>query len=575
MKTQPPFRNGVQGNALVVTMIMCGVALLTVAGIMSWSGGTARLTGRSNQYSRSVAAAEAATEKAMSALNSDFLSGGEGLVDANMNTYRALVPTSTDSSYWANWQFQDAQGHLNQTYVTEVSVSNFTVLAPPYAGLYGYVSTYDLISDASEVSDLQSVVAGSFQEVQLTRIPIFQFSMYSSDDMEISCGEPFTIDGPVHSNGSLYSEPDNVMVFNNNVSVVNTIYFAREPLDTRPPPAGSVVYSMGTSTNVAALTLPIGMTNTSQAIQQIIQPPPAGESTTSALGRLRYYNQADMIIKVTPTGISATSGLFNSFLTSIPSNELALFANTTNSFHDARESKTVQPLDIDVGMLTKWSATNKDLRSALGSRDVSSIYVYDLRPDSATALPAVRVRDGLVLPSLGLTVATSRPLYVLGNYNQTNNSNLYTSNTITSRPASLVGDAVTILSPAWSDANSSSLNNASPNDNVNAAIIAGAVYTTLGHYSGGMENFQRFLENWSASTYTYNGSLVKMFASVYATNVWGKANVYNPPTRQYYFDLNFNDPSKLPPLTPSLQTIFRNRWATLAANQTKATNTPW
>ena len=101
----------------------------------------------------------------------------------------------------------------SQHFVNEASVSNFTVLTAPYAGLYGYISTYDVVSDASEITDLQSVVGGVLQEVQLTRIPIFQFGMYSSDDMEISCGQPFYIDGPVHSNGSLYTELDNVMVF--------------------------------------------------------------------------------------------------------------------------------------------------------------------------------------------------------------------------------------------------------------------------------------------------------------------------------------------------------------------------
>ena len=140
-----------------------------------------------------------------------------------------------------------------------------------------------------------------------------------------------------------------------------------------------------------------------------------------------------------------------------------------------------------------------------------------------------------------------------------------------------MGDAITILSPSWVDANSASslASRVASSNTVNAAILAGAVYTTLGNYSGGMENFQRFLENWSSATYTYNGSLVKMFASVYATNAWGKANVYNPPTRQYSYDLNFNDPAKLPPLTPSLQIIYRNRWAAIAANQVTATNVAW
>jgi hypothetical protein len=284
-----------------------------------------------------------------------------------------------------------------------------------------------------------------------------------------------------------------------------------------------------------------------------------------------------MIITVSNSGASATSGLFNSFATAIPSNELALFVTTTNSFYDWRETKTVHPLDINIGKLTSWSATNKDLRIALGSRDVTSIYVNDTRSNTSTILPAVRVYNGTVLPSLGLTVATARPMYVFGNYNQTNPAYLNTTNTTTTRPASLVGDALTILSPAWLDSNSSNalVARTATSNTVNAAIIAGAVYTTLGHYSGGMENFPRFLENWTPATITYNGSMVKMFASVYATNAWGGKNVYNPPTRNFYLDPNFNNPSLLPPLTPSLQTIYRSQWSTVAVNQVTATNTPW
>ena len=233
------------------------------------------------------------------------------------------------------------------------------------------------------------------------------------------------------------------------------------------------------------------------------------------------------MVNVTSAGVTATSGRFNSFATAIPTNEVALFVTLTNSFYDGREAKTVTPVDINVGMLSPWSATNKTLRSALGSRDVSSIYINDSRAGTASTLPAVRVYNGLTLPSLGLTVATAEPIYVWGNYNQPNAANLGTTNTTTTRPASLVGDALTILSPNWTDANSvNALGNRKATDaTVNAAIIAGAVYTTQGHYSGGMENFPRFLENWSPATLTYNGSMVKMFASVYATNVWGKNNV--------------------------------------------------
>ena len=91
-------------------MIMSGVALAILASVMAWSASSARLTHRSIQYTRSVAAAEAATEKVMAQVTRDFHSGGENLVVNNLNSYRLnTVPTTADSPYWANWQFDDGK----------------------------------------------------------------------------------------------------------------------------------------------------------------------------------------------------------------------------------------------------------------------------------------------------------------------------------------------------------------------------------------------------------------------------------------------------------------------------------
>jgi lipoprotein-anchoring transpeptidase ErfK/SrfK len=83
-------------------------------------------------------------------------------------------------------------------------------------------------------------------------------------------------------------------------------------------------------------------------------------------------------------------------------------------------------------------------------------------------------------------------------------------------------------------------------------------------YSGGAENFPRFLEDWNTSTgkktFTYNGSMVVLFPSQYATSPWGMANVYDPPARNWAFDLNFMDAKKLPPGTPSVSTLIRGTW---------------
>ena len=565
------------GSALLMTMIISATALLILAGALAWCATNTRLTARSNQLAQSIAAAEGATEKVLTQVSRDFQNGGERMVLNNLAGYPSIVPTAADSAYWSGWEFSDGNGNVGQTYVALGGWTNYVVLNSAFAGLKGFITPCTIISNARQPNAFQNVIGAVMQQLQLAVIPIFQFAMYTSGDMEISCGQPFTITGRVHSNGQLYVEPDNAMTFLSSVTAVGSVLFQRSPLDTRGPPAGTVVYAIPPLSNVQALNLPIGISNSPTAVREIIEPPPAGEDPNSPMGRLRFYNLADMLVIVSNTTISASSGLFNGCATTIPTNQWPLFVSTTNSFWDARESKTVESIDLNVGNLTAWSLTNNNLRPALGSRDVSSVYVLDRRTLPGTQLGAVRVTNGRQLPSLGLTVATSSPLYVLGHFNQPSTPNLGTPNTSTTEPASLVGDAITILSVNWSDSNSTApvaSRGAGPTT-VNAAILAGAVDTTQGHYGGGMENFPRFLETWgSANPFTYNGSMVKMFPSLYATNMWGGTNVYAPPQRNWAYDTNFENGAKLPPLTPGLQTVNRSSWSTLAPNQTATTAGP-
>lgn len=223
---------------------------------------------------------------------------------------------------------------------------------------------------------------------------------------------------------------------------------------------------------------------------------------------------------------------------------------------------------MDVGRLRDWSRTNTSLRGLLG-RDVRLLYVLDQRTLPSGNLGAVRLVNGASLPAQGLTVATERPIYVQGHYNAPDPSQRGTTNTAATLPASLVGDSITILSTAWQDANSSApvASRTAANTTVNAAFLAGIVETkTFNSYSGGVENFPRFLETWGSSrTFTYNGSMVVMFPSRYATNRWGLGNIYSPPARNWSFDLNFTDSSKLPPGTPEVRTLIRSQWAIVPA----------
>jgi hypothetical protein len=318
------------------------------------------------------------------------------------------------------------------------------------------------------------------------------------------------------------------------------------------------------------------------------------------------FNQVDLIISNSASGINGSS-VYGSNITIYYENQynygyLSLVTNdmvvtniiaglpqTTNripyysfvtnaTFYDFRESKTVQALQIDVAKLGKW-LTNElpgggyvwTLKNTTGSTDkghpIDSIYVYNNVPLTTAQLPAVRVVNGAKLPSamiyafpiFGLTIATPQPLYILGNYNvQTNGGSpvLGSTNTASTYPAALMADAITILSTTWSDNYNSStpLSSRIPGDTtVNAAILTGIVPTVptiSGNYSGGVENFLRLLEDWNGGiTLTYNGSIVVMFASQYATNYWGNSSYYGAPNHNWSFDQNFAN-GLLPPLTP-------------------------
>jgi hypothetical protein len=79
---------------------------------------------------------------------------------------------------------------------------------------------------------------------------------------------------------------------------------------------------------------------------------------------------------------------------------------------------------------------------------------------------------------------------------------------------------------------------------VNAAIVAGTTASNGTRYSGGGENFVRFLEDWAkagGAHFTYYGSMVQLYRSQQATGAWQApgGNTYKSPFRHWYYDPNF------------------------------------
>jgi hypothetical protein len=512
----------------------------------------------------------------------------------NLTPYQLTVPTTYMTTGWPlEYQFTDTNNVVDHTTVVAGVQSVQTNIDPQLPNLYGMVFPCRVASFAKRLGTPgYDVAAGVQQDFNLVIIPIFQMEAFYSLDLEINPGPQMQITGKVHGNANMFLAPQTGLEFVDGVETVGKVYYDRM---TNDPAYGSgkvmPVFDLpphAPASGADSMTLPIGTNNSPSEIVKILDVPPTGEDPLSPLGAARFYNQADLVITTFPNGfVSVMSGLWdlNTPLKEDVTNGVYSFITTTNTFYDQRENKTAFVTDLDVGLFNKWltnttpnsgAALNLAKKTKYGTNTtpvgLNSIYINDMRGVSSSTFAAVRVRDGQYLPPDGLTVATARPIYVMGDYNAPTPGS---ANTADTKPAALIGDAISVLSGNWADANSN--NGPSPTrpasaDTVNAAFLAGIVQTTnvggAKHYSGGLENFPRFLEDWSGKNFTYNGSMVVLFPSRFATSWWigpSTTTYYQAPRRVWAFDKNYLSYLKLPPCTPGVRKLVRGQWQTIAA----------
>jgi hypothetical protein len=247
-----------------------------------------------------------------------------------------------------------------------------------------------------------------------------------------------------------------------------------------------------------------------------------------------------------------------------------MFDAVTNAFWDGREDLRPDLIDLDISQLRAW--VNAD--PAIRRTDIIYVeYVNQVGGALNNDYPALRVVNGQELPNSwnplepgGLSVATHRPMYVYGNYN-----------TVNWKPAALFGDCLTYLSPTWRDRFQwmPDENDVDANMSVFAALATGHSETPWDYqragmnapYGGGLENFPRFLEDWSGRTLTYRGSLVSLFQTQFSFGVWGNTlqggRYYQPPNRDWRFEMRFRDPRNLPPGTPRVGTVIQTAYRSL------------
>jgi Tfp pilus assembly protein PilX len=294
----------------------------------------------------------------------------------------------------------------------------------------------------------------------------------------------------------------------------------------------------------------------------------------------------------TPAGVlNGESGLEDSVNWTQP-----LTSTTPDGVLEANSAAyyTYSPEDVDQnGFLDNWGASDIGNGFNVNTSNLNPYQTIASCPTTglANAVTGARHVLKLVDGSLGnvpvrsdgngggFTVASENPVYIRGDYNSSAADPFWANqanNTTPHSAASVIGDAVTVLSNNWSD--TTSLNNPTTPGNRPAVTtyyrtaIAGGKNIpfqkpTWANVSqdfgtdGGMHNFLRYLEGWGVNGGTfvnYNGSLVSMYYSEYNTGTFKCCTtVYGAPSggRKYYFDTLFLNPANLPPGTPMFQDI--------------------
>jgi len=166
----------------------------------------------------------------------------------------------------------------------------------------------------------------------------------------------------------------------------------------------------------------------------------------------------------------------------------------------------------------------------------------------------------------GLTIATNLPVYVVGDVNLGSDPNNLAS-TSPWVPVLVAGDVVHIFSNAWNDKNARWSKTMNGNDvatptKLRFEMLSGwnPSTNTAGQDSGGLQNFPRFVENWSGIALEIRGSLVVGWASVYNRAPWGSGAVFDPPNRDWGFDRHLEQLVNQPPGAPLFDVAAVRQW---------------
>jgi hypothetical protein len=571
-----------RGNVLLLVLIILGIAAFMMTALLSYSLFSLKNASRYEIYKDEFAVAESGLNKSYAHFEF-ILQYGTTDIDAAI---QAIQPPTVDGYTFTKF-------HISKLFEGMSTVTDTTGNLAPYRLLSLNTRRYKIYSRAKKTAGMATRFSHPgiqiSQELETRYVPLYLFAIFYDPDCEIIPGPNMDIFGRVHSNSNLYVGSDGgVLRFTSDGTRTSYVTSAGDIISGISPNSnhnpinnnhsnsywtGSSNLSMWDSTrnrwwdhtnpnwaqgsqdrwnghvkdsahDVGELPLPIPPVSPPIVLIQR-----ADANDPISLKETKFEWQAGLCIYRNAAGVvTAYDGYPPAEHNSVsltypnpsnPSQTKSVYESL--SFYDARELKTIQSLDINIGNL---------IESGIAP-DNGILYVSV--EQSPTVRGGVRIKNSSTLPSNianGFTIATDDPIYVWGNYN-----------TVNKKYSLIAADAIDILSNNWKDSNSTDYSKRTATaTTINGVMWQGNVPSeNHSNYSGGVENYFRFLENWSGVTSTFNGSIICMYSSEVARGTWGKSNVYSPPNRNWGWDSMYSGLSG-PPGTPRVYLITKRNW---------------
>ncbi len=187
-----------RGIALVSVLLIMVLMVGLLTGFYAVVVADQNASGITRDQTQAYAAAHAGLEKLTADLGQMFTGGNYSPSADDLAALEADPPVLAGFVY-------EAPGGAPGYRLQQRAVQTAPIAAGPYQGLIGLITPYEVTVTAHTEGGAESRMR---REVQTIAVPVFQFGIYSENDLSFFAGPNFNFGGRVHTNQNVYLAQD-------------------------------------------------------------------------------------------------------------------------------------------------------------------------------------------------------------------------------------------------------------------------------------------------------------------------------------------------------------------------------